>query len=83
MASDLWTRREANVGKQVDNSSLHAGSPMYYYCLCCGAQTAVLPEGWYRERPPRYCDACLALPVDERTSYNEWLQDRGHSKMPS
>ena len=72
----LQERREANVGKQVNNASLPAGSPMYYYCHCCGVQTAVLPEDWYRERPPRYCAECLALPEPERTDYNLWLRAR-------
>lgn len=79
----LEERREANIGKQVDNASLNAGSPMYYYCKCCGVQTAVLPEDWYRELPPKYCDECKALPEEERTNYNTWLTEHGHARVPS
>jgi hypothetical protein len=79
----LEERREANVGKQVDNASLHAGSPMYYYCRACGAHTATLPEDWYREPPPKFCDECRALPEAERTSYDEWLREHDHSPVPS
>ena len=79
----LEERRKANVGQQIDNSSLPAGANMYYYCRCCGAQTAVLPEGWYRERPPKYCEECKKLPEEQRTSYDTWLTEHGHARVPS
>jgi len=46
------------AGKQIDNSSLPAGSPMYYYCHGCGIQVAVLPETWFLNAPPNYCESC-------------------------
>lgn len=52
--------RKAAAPKHVDNASLPAGSPMYYYCHSCGHQTAVLPEGWWRTPPPKFCEWCIA-----------------------
>lgn len=54
-------RVEENKGKQIDNSSLHAGSPMYYYCRKCGVETDVLPEGWFGGGPKRICNPCKVL----------------------
>ena len=53
-------RKKDNAGKQIDNSRLHAGSPMYFYCRHCGVQTEVCPEG-YMWRPKRVCDDCEKL----------------------
>jgi hypothetical protein len=53
-------RKAANEGKQVDNSSLPAGSPMYYYCRFCGAHTETLSEGHWG-RPQTVCDPCKIL----------------------
>lgn len=36
-------RLAANIEK-VDNSALHAGSPLYFYCRYCGLPTEMLPE---------------------------------------
>lgn len=80
--STLEERRQANIGAQVDNAKLPAGAQMYYYCHCCGTETALLPEDWYQEPPPKFCKDCLALPEDERTSYNNWLRRHGHKLMP-
>lgn len=57
---DFYARREANVGKQIDNASLPAGSSMHYYCRFCGEKTETLPELHLR-RPKLICDACKAL----------------------
>lgn len=46
---------------QIDNASLYAGSPMYYYCKYCGVQTDVLPEGWWAKRPSHICADCQTL----------------------
>lgn len=55
----LRLRREANKGrKHVDNASLPAGSPMYFYCDTCGDEMAV-PES-YTTRS-RLCTECTAL----------------------
>lgn len=84
--TNLENRREENVGKQVDNASLYAGSPMYYYCHGCGAQTAVKPEGWVADPPPRFCDPCKELVeagdmrADEE-SYDLWLAGHGHGRV--
>lgn len=53
-------RKKANKGKQVDNSSLYAGSPMYYYCRYCGELTECLPESHWNS-PKTVCDPCDVL----------------------
>jgi hypothetical protein len=53
-------RKAANSGKQIDNSSLYAGSPMVYYCKFCGEHTQTLPES-HIEAPKVVCDACKIL----------------------
>jgi hypothetical protein len=81
----LEQRRAANIGHQIDNSSLPAGSNMYYYCWACGAQTAVKAEGWYKNPPPHHCVNCQPL-VQEGlvgssiTEYDVWLM--AHDKDP-
>jgi len=55
----LKKRREKNKDKKrVDNSSLYAGSPMYFYCITCGEEFTV-PES-YTARPS-LCEECQAL----------------------
>ena len=54
------TRYRENQGKQVDNSALYAGSPMFYYCKHCGVHTETLPES-HMKRPVTCCTACEAL----------------------
>ena len=46
--------------EKIDNSGLHAGSPMYFYCLDCGIPTEVLPED-YLFSPIRQCSQCRGL----------------------
>jgi len=54
-------RKAANKGKErIDNSSLPAGSPMYFYCKFCGDETDTLPES-YIGRPKTTCDPCKVL----------------------
>jgi hypothetical protein len=60
MVARREARKVANHGKQIDNATLYAGSPMYYYCRDCGALVASLPE-CHTEAPPRYCEACYEL----------------------
>lgn len=60
-AEKALAERKANAPEQVNNASLPAGSPMYYYCRMCGHQTAVKPEGWFDSPPPKYCEFCTAL----------------------
>lgn len=55
----LAARRKANKSrKRVDNSSLHAGSPMYFYCVTCGEEI-VVPENYTTK--PDLCTECQAL----------------------
>lgn len=58
----LYWERVDKTRKQerIDNSSLHAGSPMYYYCRECGVHTETLPEGHWG-RPKTLCDDCILL----------------------
>ncbi len=61
VAMKQFKKRKAQwKGKQVDNASLYAGSPMYYYCKHCGCQTCVLPECHW-DAPKTVCDACDVL----------------------
>lgn len=62
LAMEQYHKRvEENKGQQVDNSSLPAGAPMYYYCGKCRKHVATLPEGWFGSPPPRHCDPCQVL----------------------
>lgn len=51
--------RKANPPEQIDNSSLHAGSPMFFYCKICEG-TIVLPESFTCE-VPKLCVECNFL----------------------
>lgn len=46
--------------KKIDNASLYAGSPMYFYCKGCTKHIATLPEN-YINPPRRYCEPCQVL----------------------
>lgn len=61
-------RRYAFQIEKIDNSGLHAGSPMYFYCKECGVPTEVLPED-YLFTPFSQCSQCKGL-KDEG-----WLSD--------
>lgn len=52
--------RKANPPEKVDNASLYAGSPMYYYCQSCGHLAEVLPE-CHTERPKSFCKKCQEM----------------------
>lgn len=52
--------RRAHPPERIDNSRLHAGSPMYFYCISCGHEADVLPEN-YTARPRTLCSACQEL----------------------
>jgi len=54
----LWNSME----EQIDNSSLPAGSLMYFYCSFCGCLTDTLPEG-YTCDPKTICIPCEVLHV--------------------
>lgn len=61
-------RQYAILIEKVDNSGLHAGSPMYFYCVECGVPTEVLPED-YIFAPIRECSQCKGLHT------HNWLED--------
>lgn len=50
--------RRASAPEQIDNATLYAGSPMYYYCHSCGHLAAEMPEDWWEHPPPSNCDWC-------------------------
>lgn len=52
---------------KIDNSGLHAGSPMYFYCRDCGVPMEVLPED-YLFPPLTQCSQCIGLQKEG------WLQ---------
>lgn len=55
----LKKRREKNKGKKrVDNESLYAGSPMYFYCITCGEEF-IVPENYITRSD--FCVECQAL----------------------
>jgi hypothetical protein len=58
--TNFHRRKEENKGKQIDNSSQPAGSPIRYYCRYCGAHTQTLPE-CHNDRIKTVCDACEPL----------------------
>ncbi|HSX39232.1 MAG TPA: hypothetical protein VLI92_01440 [Candidatus Saccharimonadales bacterium] len=53
--------RKANRPDPIDNASLYAGSPMYYYCTSCGHLSDKLPEDWHLELPAKLCPECKSL----------------------
>ena len=61
-------KRYARQIEKIDNSGLHAGSPMYFYCRTCGIPTEVLPED-YLFPPMRDCSQCMGLQQEG------WLKD--------
>jgi hypothetical protein len=55
----LKKRQEKNKNKKrVDNSSLYAGSPMYFYCITCGGEI-IVPESYITRSD--FCIECQAL----------------------
>lgn len=83
----LEERRTKNVGKQIDNARLHAGSPMFYYCKTCGVLVAERPEGWFTAPPPSRCEDCNDLiadgVIDRTNNYKDWLKENGHPPTPA
>jgi hypothetical protein len=55
----LYNRKQT-APEKVDNSALHAGSPMYYYCRSCGWLSDVLPED-HLSQPKRLCAPCKLM----------------------
>lgn len=46
--------------KHIDNSTLYAGSPMYYYCKGCRVLITTLPEN-HLSAAPNYCTPCRVI----------------------
>lgn len=61
-ALEQFGRRKnyADLICKIDNQGLHAGSPMYFYCIHCGIPTEVLPEDFIFP-PIKECSQCLGL----------------------
>ncbi|MBI2446440.1 MAG: hypothetical protein HYV51_01295 [Parcubacteria group bacterium] len=58
----LVKRRQENAKKErINNSSLPAGSPIYFYCKSCGGLADTLPESYFISTPKKLCDECQAL----------------------
>jgi hypothetical protein len=63
LASLEARKAQAKILGKVNNASLYAGSPMYFYCRVCGLETDVLPES-YTEEPCTLCTPCEELKVE-------------------
>jgi hypothetical protein len=63
LALKALQERRDNPPEKIDNSTLYAGSDMYYYCQSCGHLVDILPENWDPRftQPKRLCDECQAL----------------------
>jgi len=61
IAFERFRERVRNRPEKKDNSSLYAGSPMYYYCDGCGHLVDKKPELWFSNPPDDLCDECKAL----------------------
>lgn len=61
-ACEQFVRRKRYADKllKIDNSGLHAGSPMYFYCKHCGTPLEVLPEDFLFP-PHSECSQCYGL----------------------
>lgn len=61
-ALDQFLRRQKYSRQiaKIDNSGLHCGSPMYFYCNHCGIPTEVLTED-YLFAPIQSCSQCQGI----------------------
>ncbi len=55
--------RRSNKPNQIDNASLYAGSPMYFYCRECGHLSDVVPELYIPSEnyPKKLCSGCQEI----------------------
>jgi len=60
-ALEALKKRRGNPPEQIDNASLYAGSPMYFYCISCGHLAGTLPENDFLSTPKKLCRECQAL----------------------
>lgn len=75
--------QENRGNRDFDNSRLPAGSSMYYFCHGCFIQVAVMPESWWGDPPPKYCDACRVL-ADHGLlkDAREWVDSKQTKPLP-
>jgi hypothetical protein len=52
--------RRATQPQQIDNASLPAGAPMYFYCKSCGHLADTKPE-LYTDPVKQLCGECQAM----------------------
>ncbi len=57
---EKFVYRYENRPEPIDNGSLYAGSPMYFYCKFCGNVSDILPES-YISPPSHVCGECDIL----------------------
>lgn len=55
-----FKKRKDNPPEHINNASLYAGSPMYFYCMMCGHESDVLPES-YLCTPKHLCTECQKM----------------------
>jgi hypothetical protein len=73
----LAVRREANSKKEkINNSALHTGSPMYYYCHGCNAEQR-LRETHLAGEIKQFCDECQEL-IEDGTVTADQLRKSNH-----
>lgn len=60
-ALEALRKRRENMPEKINNSSLPAGSPMYFYCISCGHTSDVLPENYFISTPKKLCQECSVL----------------------
>jgi hypothetical protein len=63
LALELFQERKADAAKlgQIDNASLLAGEPMYFYCAACGCQCDMKQERWFLKEPRTHCGECEGM----------------------
>lgn len=65
-------KEEALKTEKIDNESLPAGAPMYYYCGLCGLLVEKLSEN-HAQPPRKYCSECQEL-VDAGWDGKEFIE---------
>lgn len=56
----ILVKRRANPPKKIRNADLHAGSPMYFYCVSCDWLADEKPEGFLTPIK-KLCDHCQKM----------------------
>lgn len=81
-AIELFAKRRYNPPPQIDNSKLHAGEPMYFYCQHCHGISDIKPEE-YLGTVRKVCGECqilidagnlkLAIAASTKKELLEWV----------